>query len=68
MEPGEFSGGDGKGAIFRFSARVCNGAMFARGPRDKVGTQKDAKTTSGFSIIEAAGPVSVRVSLKGTRG
>ena len=68
MEPDEFSGGDGEGAIFRFSAGARNGAMFARGPRDKVGTQKDAKTTSGFSIIGEAGLVSVRVSLKGMRG
>jgi hypothetical protein len=66
LESDEFNGGDGKGTIFRFSARAGNDAMFARGPRDKVGTQKDTKTTGGFSVIEAAGPVSIRVSLKGT--
>jgi hypothetical protein len=66
LEPDEFNGGDGKGAIFRFSARADNGAMFTRGPRDKVGTQKDAKTTGGFSVIRAAGPVSIKVSLKFT--
>jgi hypothetical protein len=48
LEPYEFNGGDGKGAIFRFSVRADNGAMLARGPRDNVGTQKDAKTTGEF--------------------
>jgi hypothetical protein len=66
LEPDEFNGSDGEGAIFRFSARAGNGAMFARGLRDKVGTQEDTKTTGGFSVIRAADPVSIRVSLKGT--
>jgi hypothetical protein len=67
LEPDEFNGGDGKGAIFRFSTGASNGAMFARGPRNKVGAKEGAKTTSGFSI-GAAGPISVRVSLKGAGG
>ena len=38
--------------------------MFARGLKNKVGTKEDAKTTRGFSVMWAAGLVSVRVSLK----
>jgi hypothetical protein len=68
LEPNEFSGGEGEGVIFRFNVGASNGVTFTRGPRDKVGTKEDAKTTSGFAVIRAIGPISVIVSLKGMRG
>jgi len=59
LEPNEFSGSGSKSAIFGFSARAGNCPLFAGGPGDEIGAKKDTETTSGFSVIRTAGPVSI---------
>jgi hypothetical protein len=59
LEPNDFSGSGSKGAIFGFSAGAGNCPLFARGPGNKIGAKKDTETTSEFSVIRTASPVSV---------
>jgi hypothetical protein len=36
LEPNEFSGSGGKGAVFRFSTGTSNGSLYAGGLRDEI--------------------------------
>jgi hypothetical protein len=65
LEPNEFSGSGSKGAVFGFSAGAGDCPLFAGRPRDEIGTKKNTKASSGFSVVGAAGPIRVGVGLEG---
>jgi hypothetical protein len=65
LETNEFSDSGSKGAVFGFSSGAGDCPLFAGGPRDEIGTEKNTEAPSGLSVVGAAGPISVEVGMEG---
>jgi hypothetical protein len=68
LQPGNFSNTIGDSTVFSLGARPGNGVLSLGRPGNEAASKKDSVAGGGAASVWAAGPVSVRVHNKLSRG